>query len=203
MFQNSFNQVNNKKHSLHSLIGSYVQLNLGGPEKREGILLKVYGDYCALYSDEDVLYYQLQHIKSYTQPIEDEDEDEEQEELPMTIPGKRFVDILDRLKGQDIQINRGGPQKVEGTITGRNRDFLLLEADEELLHIPIFHIQNISWICSDEDEDEDDDEYEDEYEDDDEDDDENNEHDQNQSSGRHKSTGKNKSSGKRSYRTRT
>lgn len=52
-----------------SLVGKMIKVNRGGPESKSGLLLEVKTDYLALYLFEsnNVVYYQLKHIKSITE----------------------------------------------------------------------------------------------------------------------------------------
>ncbi|WP_416826785.1 hypothetical protein [Ectobacillus polymachus] len=168
-------------HGLKDYTGEQIQLNLGGPEKGIGTLLKMGLDYCALETEEGIYYYQLHHIKSFTLLLgqneenknkenkskgsrkkksdknqdqkkeknseadyEDEKENNQNKKAPI-IFGRTFLSIIDRLRGEEIQINRGGPQKVTGVLEGRDKQYMLLSANKDLLFIPIFHIQNICW----------------------------------------------------------
>ncbi len=145
--------------NLKPLIGSTVQCNFGGPEKGRGILLKLGLDYCVLQCDEQVYYYPLHHIKGYTLIQKDNNSEENGNtedngnknngnnknlNYPIVVPGRRFVDVIDRLKGQNVQFNKG-PSKIKGTVVGRDANHTILEVNNEVLYVSIFHIQNMCW----------------------------------------------------------
>ncbi|MFX3625209.1 MAG: hypothetical protein ACE3JP_14580 [Ectobacillus sp.] len=165
-YPNSYYQKKGLTNQLRELIGQTVQFNSGGPEKGKGTLLKMSSDYYVLQCDEGIFYYPMHHVKSYAHILEDsnddqtdsnenknesknensnENEQDNKSEQPIIVPGKRFVSVIDRLKGQEIQINRGGPHKIKGTVVGRNRDSIILEVDGDTLFIPLFHIQSMCW----------------------------------------------------------
>jgi hypothetical protein len=141
------------------MIGSTVQCNFGGPEKGEGILLKVGLDYCVLQCNKEVYYYPLHHIKGYTLIQKDDNSEENSNtedngnenndnnknlKYPIVVPGRRFVDVIDRLKGQKVQFNKG-PSKIKGTVVGRDTKHIILEINDEVLYVSKFHIQNMCW----------------------------------------------------------
>jgi hypothetical protein len=145
--------------NLKPLICSTVQCNFGGPEKGEGILLKVGLDYCVLQCDEQVYYYPLHHIKGYKLIQKDDDSEEngntgdsgnknndnnKNSTYPVIVPGRRFVDVIDRLKGQNVQFNKG-PNKIKGTVVGRDANHIILEINDEVSYVSTFHIQNMCW----------------------------------------------------------
>ncbi|HEU5139364.1 MAG TPA: hypothetical protein VFT51_05275 [Bacillales bacterium] len=125
-----------------ALRGLQVQVNLGGPESREGRLLDVRSDYLALDTDnEGVLYYQLRHIKSMTKFSKKTSRDHGRARY---YKYNNFNDLLKRLRFKWVKINRGGPQSVEGTITHVQDGNILLIVNDQILYIPIFHVQSIN-----------------------------------------------------------
>ncbi len=127
--------------------------------KIKGTLRAIKSDYCVLESDNGVSYYPLHHVKGLTQVIEDNQDDgsqtdengkqnQNQKEEAIIVPGRRFVDVLDRLKYEECQINQG-PHKIKGTVMGRAGDHLIMEVDDEVLYIPLHHVQSFSWNYND------------------------------------------------------
>ncbi|WP_205650943.1 hypothetical protein [Ectobacillus funiculus] len=156
-YQRTYNDINGYKKNLKSLIGSTVQCNFGGPERGKGTLLRVGLDYCVLQCDEQIYYYPLHHIKGYTfirevddlEGNENEGDDKNKNngnnknsKCPVIVPGRRFVDVIDRLKGRKVQFNKG-PSKVKGIVVGRDTNHIILEVNDEVLYVSIFHIQNM------------------------------------------------------------
>ncbi|MCM3734680.1 hypothetical protein M3215_02290 [Bacillus cytotoxicus] len=146
--------IQNRSNDLKDLIGTNVSINLGGPEKGEGTLLKIQSDFCILQSDDGVVYYPLHHINGFSEQSVDESEDSDENEqnnnqnneneTPIIIAGNRFGSVINRLVGEKVQLNRG-PKKVEGIVTGRTRDHIILDVDGQITYIPTFHVQSMRW----------------------------------------------------------
>lgn len=157
---NQFNQSFYSRNAIRNyknLIGTNVQVNLGGPEKAEGTLLKVQSDFCVVQSDDGVVYYPLQHINGFAEQYEDDSEESDdneqndnqnnqnnQNEAPIVVSGNRFGSVINRLKGETVQLNQG-PKQIEGTVVGRTRDHILLEVDGQVTYVPTFHVQSMRW----------------------------------------------------------
>ncbi|MGG0187733.1 hypothetical protein [Bacillus rhizoplanae] len=154
---NQYNQSyysRNAMRNYKNLIGTNVQVNLGGPEKAEGTLLKIQSDFCVVQSDDGVVYYPLHHINGFAEQYEDDSEESDdneqnnnqnnQYEDPIIVSGNRFGSVINRLKGETIQLNQG-PKQIEGTVVGRTRDHILLEVDGQVTYVPTFHVQSMRW----------------------------------------------------------
>ncbi|MGG0238958.1 hypothetical protein [Bacillus rhizoplanae] len=154
---NQFNQSyysRNAMRNYKNLIGTNVQVNLGGPEKAEGTLLKVQSDFCVVQNDDGVVYYPLHHINGFAEQYEDDSEESDdneqndnqnnQYEDPIIVSGNRFGSVINRLKGETVQFNQG-PKQIEGTVVGRTRDHILLEVDGQVTYVPTFHVQSMRW----------------------------------------------------------
>lgn len=128
-----------------SMIGKVVRIDRGGPESRVGKLVAVHQDYVVLQNAaEGIIYYSSEHIKSITVDGMDSGCDKEgdcsyQEE-------HCFLEVLRSLKYRSIQINRGGPEKLEGVLTSVNEDRLLLVVKNEIVTVFIFHVRNVSLV---------------------------------------------------------
>ncbi|MFI8705605.1 hypothetical protein ACIGHG_00725 [Bacillus sp. NPDC077411] len=156
-YNHSYYFARNISKNLKDLIGTNVRINLGGPEKGEGTLLKIQSDFCVLQSDDGVVYYPLHHINGFAEQSSDEseesgesDENEQNDnqnkenEEPIIVGGNYFGSVIDRLKGETIQLNRG-PKKVEGIVAGRTRGHILLDIDGQITYVPMFHVQSMCW----------------------------------------------------------
>lgn len=73
------------------------------------------------------------------------DKDSKENKKAPILYGRTFTQIIDCLRGEEIQINRGGPQKVIGVLEGRDQQYMILTVNKDIVLIPIFHVQNISW----------------------------------------------------------
>ncbi|MBN8209600.1 spore coat protein [Bacillus sp. NTK071] len=130
-------------------IGHNVQINRGGPEKQIGELLDLQNDFLTVKGENDVVfYYQTTHLKSVTVNTK-----EELEVTVTPIPEKKVVtfakadnfnDLLKNFQYSWVQINRGGPEKVEGALLSIAEDHVILAKDAELMHISMFHIKSVS-----------------------------------------------------------
>lgn len=157
-YNHQYYSAQNAKRNFKNLIGTNVSVNLGGPEKAEGTLLKVQSDFCVVQSDDSVVYYPLHHINGFAEQYEDDSQESDdneqnnnqnnnqnnQNEDPVIVSGTRFASVINRLKGETIQLNQG-PKKIEGTVVGRTRDHILLEVDGQVTYVPTYHVQSMRW----------------------------------------------------------
>lgn len=147
-YNHSYYVTQNISKNLKDLIGTNVRINLGGPEKGEGTLLKIQSDFCVLQSNDGVVYYPLHHINGFAKKSsgesEESDENEQEKEEPILVGGSYFGSVIDRLKGETIQLNRG-PKKVEGIVVGRSRGHILLDINSQITYVPMFHVQSMRW----------------------------------------------------------
>ncbi|MFJ5763113.1 hypothetical protein ACIQAA_29145 [Neobacillus sp. NPDC093182] len=129
------------------LIGKVIRVDRGGPESRIGKLMDASDDHIALLTeDEGVVYYNTKHIKSLTDNVKGEMKSNI--EVPNDSEFKKagnFQDLFESLKLKWVKINRGGPEKVEGVITEVNKDFVVLINNQEIVHVSMFHIKNMSY----------------------------------------------------------
>ncbi|HDX9580179.1 TPA: hypothetical protein ROX88_003804 [Bacillus pseudomycoides] len=147
-YNHSYYVTQNISKNLKGLIGTNVRINLGGPEKGEGTLLKIQSDFCVLQSNDGVVYYPLHHINGFAKQSSDEseesDKNEQEKEEPILVGGNYFGSVIDRLKGETIQLNHG-PKNVEGIVAGRSSGHILLDIDGQITYVPMFHVQSMRW----------------------------------------------------------
>ncbi|MBO1515213.1 hypothetical protein [Metabacillus bambusae] len=132
---------------LLSLIGRKVRTYKGGPESREGLLLHVKSDYIALLTDKnEVVYYQTMHLKSVVEDTKANFQSTtEADTKPEVLKSESFKDMLGQLKSQNVQIDRGGPESLKGTLLDVNDDFLALQTEKDgVVFYQIHHIKSIS-----------------------------------------------------------
>lgn len=136
---------------LHSLVDNIIKIDRGGPESREGRLIAVGGDYIALLTEnEGVVYYRTHHIKSLTSNTKNDSQfDFQVPEDFRFIQAEDFKGVLESLKYHWVQINRGGPEKLEGIVDQVNDNFVTIIAKEEVIRISMFHIRNVSYEVKD------------------------------------------------------
>ena len=145
--------MSNTFQQLNTLIGQNIKVNLGGPESRSGILISIKSDYLIVQTKkEGILYYPFQHIKGIqTSPSTKSDTIIESD----FFDHDDFEEVLEQLKLRKVKINRGGPDSVEGIITGLTNGNIILSKNDEILFIPIFHVKNINEVILDEEKEED------------------------------------------------
>lgn len=124
---------------LRNLIGKNVKINRGGPDSLEGRLIAVQSDYVVLQTKDGVIYINTSHVKSITElPTH-----KTKGWTPNYIVARNFLGVLRKLTKKFVQINSGGPEKVEGFIAEVSDDSVLLVDGQDLLQIPLFHIKTV------------------------------------------------------------
>jgi hypothetical protein len=123
-----------------NLIGRHVKINRGGPDVVEGLLIAVPSDYLVLASAEGIVYVNGGHVKSITEGSKSI----RRSRSHRYIAASSFKSLLNKLSHQFIQINRGGPEKVEGFLAEISSQFLLVIAGREFVRVPIFHIKTVN-----------------------------------------------------------
>jgi spore coat protein B len=128
---------------LEQLIGTEVKINRGGPDSIVGKLIAIQHDYLVLQTkDGTVVYVQFSHIKSISETKGNTSSGNRSN--PTYIAAYSFHSLLQQLNHTFVQINRGGPEKIEGFIVDSSNDYLLLVSNNELVRTPIFHIKTIN-----------------------------------------------------------
>ncbi|MDG4849949.1 hypothetical protein [Peribacillus frigoritolerans] len=135
------------KEWLTNLVGKVLKVDRGGPESRTGLLLGVYDDHLSILTEQEgVIYYKTDHIKSITENVKKGFQF--QLEIPEDFTFKTaatFKGLLDDLRNQWVNINRGGPEKLEGVLHDINDEFVTLILNEEVIRLSMFHIRSISY----------------------------------------------------------
>lgn len=148
---------------LGSLIGTEVKINRGGPDSIVGRLLSVHQDFLVVrMNDGTNVFIQLQHIKSISGANSNassgnkSNSDNKSNRSNRSNRSSRsrtfqrfqiahtFEGLLNQLRFSNVQINRGGPEKIEGILVQTLDGFLLLVVNKEIIRVPIFHIKSIN-----------------------------------------------------------
>jgi spore coat protein B len=139
-----------ENYNLSALIGRRVRIDRGGPESRSGRLISVKPDHAVVYVEgEGILYYKTSHIKSISLDARDYSDLNTLYDMPSSyLDVETFDDVLRNLKYHWVQINRGGPEKVEGVLSDSYADRVLLIINNEIITILKYHIRNISYGVS-------------------------------------------------------
>ncbi len=135
------------KEMAKALLNKVIKVDRGGPESNIGMLLSAEDDHFTVLTENDgVVYYRTQHIKSITHAAKGG------LEFNTVIPedfeymqAKDFNGILDSLNLYWVQINRGGPEKLEGVLDSHDEDFLTIISNDEIVRISKYHLRSISY----------------------------------------------------------
>ncbi|MFC4779463.1 hypothetical protein ACFO9Q_21925 [Paenibacillus sp. GCM10023252] len=139
------NRSNGRVNGLGELVGQVVKINRGGPESIQGKLLAVKSDYLVLLAKEGVVYVSTDHIKSVT-VVKDGNKDGNLTNggRDPFIQANNFRGVLRQLTNNFVQMNWGGPEKVEGFLAEvRQNTVLLVTKDQEIVRVQISHIRSI------------------------------------------------------------
>lgn len=157
----NFNQL------LKQLIQQKIHINGGGPSHRVGTVIDVKPDFLVMHTEEnDVYYYQLEHIKSIcavheSQVDENETTSESSSESsesseveaaeensldkkPDFITAADFENLLKKMKHNWVVVNGKGPENIQGILVDYANDHVILVHHDEVFRIYTYHIKNIS-----------------------------------------------------------
>jgi len=137
-------------YDLMNLVGQSVKINRGGHDSVEGVLQSVQNNYMAIWSsDSNVVYVNTQHIKSISSTGQSGDQSMTGTTMTSPIRAYNFGSLLQALRYRYVQVNRGGPEKVEGIVADANQNYLMLAVKgEEVVRIPIYHIKSVAVVSS-------------------------------------------------------
>ncbi|WP_434752713.1 DUF6897 domain-containing protein [Paenibacillus amylolyticus] len=131
-------------HGMRGLVGREVKINRGGPDAMQGTLMDVRWDYMAVDCKEGIVYVSDAHVKSITDTGRSGGA-----KGPMgnPIPANTFLGVMQALRFRPVQINRGGPEKVEGILADANQNQLILTLkNQEIIRIPLQHVKSVSLV---------------------------------------------------------
>ncbi|MFD2370939.1 hypothetical protein ACFSO0_13485 [Brevibacillus sp. GCM10020057] len=138
------------KAILDALLGRSIRVDRGGPESRTGKLIATKDDHFVVYNENDgMLYYRIEHVKSLTLDTRNladaEDPNEVQTYIPKHIEADNFNSVLKEMRLHWVQINRGGPEKVEGVLIDATDTHVTVISGNEVVKVLTYHIRNISY----------------------------------------------------------
>ncbi|MFD1708819.1 spore coat protein [Siminovitchia sediminis] len=134
----------------------YIQVNQGGPEAKQGLLVHLNNDCLTLFTEDDgIVYYNLHHIKSLCEVQSDSDEDHNEKDeqgqtqrkemtFPSYVKAQSFKDVFSHMSHKWVSINRGGPEAMEGVLVESSDGHFTLVNNQEVIRIALYHIRNIS-----------------------------------------------------------
>ncbi|MBU5353401.1 hypothetical protein ACN9MH_05290 [Paenibacillus silvae] len=131
-------------HGMRSLVGREVKINRGGPDSVQGTLMDVRWDYMAVNCKEGIVYVSDSHVKSITDTGRSGGA---RGPIGNPIPANTFLGVMQALRFRQVQINRGGPEKVEGILADANQSQLILTLkNQEIVRIPLQHVKSVSLV---------------------------------------------------------
>ncbi|BBH24928.1 hypothetical protein Back11_62730 [Paenibacillus baekrokdamisoli] len=128
------------RNNLNNKIGKLVKINRGGPESFDGVIVAVHNDYVVIRTSAGLVYVNASHIKSTTDLPGQKSGGSDSSKH---IVAANFVGVLRNLSQHFVQINWGGPEKIEGFIAEVNNQSVLLVVGQEKVIIPLFHIKTV------------------------------------------------------------
>ncbi|WP_219838579.1 hypothetical protein [Paenibacillus sp. R14(2021)] len=133
-------RTSGSQNFLAAQVGMNVKINRGGPESLEGKLVSVQRGYVVLKTTGGLVYINASHVKSVTDLAGNTSKSGGNTQV---IVAGSFVGVLRQLTQKFVQINWGGPEKIEGFITQVGNESLLLVVGQELVTIPLYHIKTV------------------------------------------------------------
>lgn len=130
---------------MRGLLGREIKINRGGPDSVTGTLMDVRWDYMAVSCKEGIVYINENHVKSITET--GRSGGNRAAALGNPIPSNTFLGVMQALRFRRVQINRGGPEKVEGILADANQNQLILTLkNQEIVRIPLQHVKSVSIV---------------------------------------------------------
>ncbi|MGG4478826.1 DUF6897 domain-containing protein [Paenibacillus illinoisensis] len=130
---------------MRGLLGREIKINRGGPDSVTGTLMDVRWDYMAVSCKEGIVYVNENHVKSITET--GRSGGNRAAALGNPIPSNTFLGVMQALRFRRVQINRGGPEKVEGILADANQNQLILTLkNQEIVRIPLQHVKSVSLV---------------------------------------------------------
>ncbi|MGF9697361.1 DUF6897 domain-containing protein [Paenibacillus sp. MABNR03] len=130
---------------MRGLLGREIKINRGGPDAVQGTLMDVRWDYMAMNCKEGIVYVNETHVKSITDTGRSGGNRNAAMENP--IPSNSFLGVMQALRFRRVQINRGGPEKVEGILADANQNQLIMTLkNQEIVRIPMQHVKSVSLV---------------------------------------------------------
>lgn len=130
---------------MRGLLGREIKINRGGPDSVTGTLMDVRWDYMAMSCKEGIVYVNETHVKSITDT--GRSGGNKAAAMGNPIPSNTFLGVMQALRFRRVQINRGGPEKVEGILADANQNQLILALkNQEIVRIPLQHVKSVSIV---------------------------------------------------------
>lgn len=147
----------NDFHFLREHVGKEVKVGRGGPHSHKGRLVSAQFDHVVIEDGKgDIYYCPCNHIKDVSVMNDQEhkkDSDAGQDLRSKPTPTARFTrhfkNVLWGMEDSPVQINKGGPEKVEGILREIHPHHIVVEHKKEIVHIMKSHIKSLKWLQED------------------------------------------------------
>lgn|GEM_PF-1087148 len=142
--QHRSSQQNSDRSYLDHLQGKHVKINRGGPNSIVGKLVSVESDYLVVWTVEGITYVKTSHIKSITDlGGSSGHRSGKHHKKGNFIHADNFKGVLRALDKKFVQVNWGGPERVEGFLADVGKTHILVVSDHKKVDILIEHIQSV------------------------------------------------------------
>ncbi|WP_147306887.1 hypothetical protein [Paenibacillus taihuensis] len=125
---------------MEAQMGMNVRINRGGPESLDGRMIGVQKGYLVLRNSTGTVYVNSSHVRSVTDLPTNSSRGMSQAQF---IKADSFNGVLHALTRKFVQINWGGPERIEGFIAQVGNQALMLVVGQELVQIPLYHIKTV------------------------------------------------------------
>ncbi|SDM94391.1 hypothetical protein SAMN04488137_2706 [Fictibacillus solisalsi] len=134
---------------INSMVGKRINVNKGGPEAKAGQLLHSGYNYMVVGTDEGVVYYAARHLKSVGEDLQSDNNGEKSGtgEFYDYLTPSCFSAIMDNMIGQNVKVNRGGPESRQGVLLLSTYDYIALATEKEgVVYYKTDHVKSVSVI---------------------------------------------------------
>ena len=137
---------------LTELVGRVIKVNKAGPDSRVGRLLAANENFLTLQTkDQQVVYYQLRHVKAVVEDTKANIKPEDYPELNFDVASGTFAEVFTELLQGNVQINGGGPASRVGKLLAVNTEFLTLETKKDgLVMYSLEHVKSVNAVKQEE-----------------------------------------------------
>ncbi|WP_179965976.1 hypothetical protein [Lysinibacillus antri] len=127
---------------LSHLVGQVIRVDRGGPHSAVGRLLYAGSDFFVIMTKKDgVVIYKTHHVKSITHDSKDGMDDDRGPDNLEAFNKPDFLSVISQFCKRWVKIN---PEKLEGVLDEVNDDYITIINKEEIIHVSVFHIRNMS-----------------------------------------------------------
>jgi spore coat protein B len=161
-------KMNNYNASMSRFLGKEVMVNRGGPESLKGKIIDVRSHYFVIqHNTNEYTYCANAHVKSITKSKEETEHNSNglkyhpsqqtenvstmwaphthcSQAFPNSHNAESFHALCRTLMHQRVKINRGGPESIDGIVSGTNERYVMITHKNEIVYCFYTHIKSIS-----------------------------------------------------------